>query len=285
MNKILAIGEALFDFLPHKKVLGGAPVNFSVNCVQLGAEVTLLTRIGQDILGAEIVKNLHQKGVSSDYIQWDQEKETGKVIVNLTKSGEPSYFIKENVAWDYLALDHNLLNNLHNYQVLYFGTLAQRNTVSRQTINTIISQFKGIKFLDLNLRNPIIDQQIILQSIYQTNILKLNLFEAEYLINHLNFDRNLSTWLNNYQLDLIILTQGEKGTKWIDKTGEYSGEISRAKKDVNADSVGAGDGISAAIITGYLQGLKSLEIIAKANKIGAYIASHSGAIVILNQFQ
>jgi len=278
MNNILAIGEALFDFLPTKKVLGGATVNFSINCVQIGNQVTLLTKIGKDILGVEIDKILQLRGINLDYLQWDEEKETGKVIVKFMENGEPDYEIKENVAWDYINLDDNLINSLGNYQALYFGTLAQRYTISRETINTIINQFQGIKFLDLNLRKPIIDQQIILQSIHHTNILKINLLEAEYLIKELNFDGNIQTWLDHYKLELVILTQGEKGTKWIDKTGEYTGKIFQAKPNHNADSVGAGDAVSAVIIDGYLQGLNPITIIDKANEFGAYIASIEGAL-------
>ncbi len=278
MNNILAIGEALFDFLPTKKVLGGAPVNFSINYVQLGNKVTLLTKIGGDILGTDIAKNLQIRGVNCDYLQWDEEKETGKVIVKLNKNGEPNYEIKENVAWDYIVLDKNLIDNLDNYQALYFGTLAQRNGITRATINAFINKFKGIKFLDLNLRKPIVNPEIILQSIHHTNILKINLSEAEYLINELNFGENIQTWLDDFNLELVILTQGEKGTKWIDKTGEYSGKIVKAKPNQNADSVGAGDAVSAVILNGYLRGLKPIEIVNQANEIGAYIASIEGAI-------
>lgn len=278
MNNILAIGEALFDFLPTKKVLGGAAVNFSINSVQLENQVTLLTRIGEDNLGEELANNLKLRKINCDYLQWDKEKETGKVIVKLSENREPYYEIKENVAWDYIILDNNLINNLDNYQALYFGTLAQRNITSRKTIQTIINQFKGIKFLDLNLRKPLVNQEIILQSIHQANILKINLSEAEYLINQLNFDNNIQTWLDNYNLELVILTQGEKGTKWIDKTGEYSGKIVKVKPSKNADAVGAGDAVSAVILNGYLQGLNPIEVINQANEIGAYIASIEGAI-------
>lgn len=276
MIKILAIGEALFDFLPNKKVLGGAPVNFSINCVQLGADVTLLTRIGKDILGEEIAENLQRRGVNCNYLQWDKKNETGKVVVTLDKNKEPDYTILENVAWDYLTLDDNLITNLHHYQALYFGTLAQRNTISYNTIHGIINQFHGIKFLDLNLRKPIINKQIILQSIHLTNILKLNLSEAQYLIYELNFHNNIQTWLNTCNLELVILTQGEKGTKWIDKTGEYTGKLFLAKGNKNADSVGAGDAVSAVIIRGYLQGLNPTVVIDRANEVGAYIASIEG---------
>lgn len=279
MTKILAIGEALFDYFPDKKILGGAPLNFAIHTVQLGAEVSLLTRIGQDILADEVIDTLAMRGVDIQYVQWDENKETGKVFINFTddKTHEPNYQIMEDVAWDYLQYREELAIALKDYDCVYFGTLAQRNNRTRETIYQLLNNFQGLKMLDLNLREPFIYPDIIEQSITLADGLKLNLDEAKYLQTNLNFDQNIQNWLEEYNLQWIVLTQGELGTKWIDQNGEISGDRVMINPEQNADSVGAGDGVSAVIVTKYLEGLSPSLIVEKANQIGAYIASCQGA--------
>lgn len=283
-EKILALGEALFDIFPGRKILGGAPLNFAVHCVQLGAEVALFTRVGQDELGREIELSLRQRGVDTKYLQWDDNKPTGRVLVRVLDNKEVEYEIMEDVAWDYLNLENELINDLKSYQCIYFGTLAQRNKKSRDTIREIVRNFRGKRFLDLNLRNPPLDNKIIVESIKMTDILKLNLEEAKYLQHNCGFSENIYHWLEEYGLDFIVLTQGEKGTKWIDKKGEITAEVPQFTPKQEADCVGAGDGVAAAVVVGYLRGMPPSEIIRKANEMGAYIASEKGATPNLPPF-
>ena len=283
MTKILAIGEALFDYFPDKRILGGAPLNFAIHAVQLGGEVSLLTRIGQDQLAEEIIDTLAMRGVDIQYVQRDENKETGKVLINFTdeQPHEPNYEIREDVAWDYLEYSEQLAIALQDYECVYFGTLAQRNSCSRETIEQLINNFSGFKMLDLNLREPFIYADVIEKSITLADGLKLNLDEAEYLQTNLNFDQNIQNWLEKYNLQWIVLTQGELGTKWIDKNGEISGDRVMINANPNSDSVGAGDGVAAVIIIKYLEGLSPSLIVEKANQVGAYIASCQGATPII----
>lgn len=276
MNKIFAIGESLFDYFPHKKILGGAPLNFAIHAVQLGAEVALFTKIGQDELGEEIFDTLAIRGVDIQYIQWDEDKPTGRVKIDF-KGKEPNYHIVEDVAWDYLQYNDNLAIALQDYDCVYFGTLAQRNDCSRTTIEQILNHFSGFKFLDLNLRKPFIQPDLIIKSIQIADSLKLNLAEAKFLQTNLNFAENLQDWLDKYSLKWIVLTQGELGTKWIDKTGELTSDRVIVNPEINADPVGAGDGVSAVVVTKFLEGCSPEVIVEKANQIGAYIASCQGA--------
>ena len=279
MTKILAIGESLFDYFPDQKILGGAPLNFAIHAVQLGAEVALLTKVGQDELGEEICDSLATRGVDIQYIQWDEEKETGRVNIyfNDIDTQEPNYHIVEDVAWDYLQYNDAFATAIQDYDCIYFGTLAQRNSVSRITIERIINDFLGFKMLDLNLRKPFLNPDIIIKSIELANGLKLNLEEANYLQNQLNFDSNIYNWLAEYNLQWIILTQGELGTKWINNTGEITSDRVLINPQENADSVGAGDAVAAVVVTKYLDGFSPSSIVEKANQIGAYIASCQGA--------
>ena len=276
--RILALGESLFDCFPDGKSLGGAPLNFAVHGVRLGATVALVTRVGEDELGKTIEQRLLHEGVNCDYLQCDRHKQTGKVLVNLAENGEPEYQILENVAWDYLTFAPQLVENLSNYDCIYFGTLAQRNSVTKTTICQYLNSFHGFRFLDLNLRTPHYDKTLIQESILIADGLKLNLSEAEYLTNNCSFNRNLQNWLDQYHLQWIVLTQGAQGTKWIDKTQIIELEPVSIIPRENADTVGAGDAVAAIAILGYLQGLSPTKIVRSANQIGAYIASFSGGI-------
>jgi fructokinase len=276
MTKILAVGESLFDYFSEQKILGGAPLNFAIHAVQLGAEVAILTKLGQDELGAEIFDTLATRGVDIQYIQWDEEKETGRVNIQFDET-EPNYQIVEDVAWDYLQYNENLAIAFQDYDCVYFGTLAQRNDCSRATIEQILNHFSGFKFLDLNLRKPFIQPDLIIKSIQVADGLKLNLAEAKFLQTNLNFSENLQDWLEKYNLKWIVLTQGELGTKWIDKIGEITGDRVIVNPEINADPVGAGDGVSAVVVTKFLEGCSPEVIVQKANQIGAYIASCQGA--------
>ncbi len=284
MTKILSIGEALFDYFPEQKVLGGAPLNFAVHGVQLGAQVALLTKIGEDELGEEIFDILADRGVDIQYIQWDESKPTGRVEIEFSsqQTNEPNYSIIKDVAWDYLQYNQQLTIDIQDYDCLYFGTLAQRNDRTRATIYQIIDCFSGFKMLDLNLRIPFVSSEIINKSIALADGLKLNLAEANYLQKNLNFDRNIHSWLEKYNLKWIVLTQGKLGTKWIDESGETTAiPVEINNLDQNADSVGAGDAVSAVIITQYLAGLSPQKITVLANQIGAYVASVQGATPII----
>ena len=283
MTKILAIGESLFDYFPNQKILGGAPLNFAVHGVQLGADVSLLTRVGEDDLGEEIVDTLAMRSIDIQYIQYDREKATGKVDITFTdeQQSNPDYHIVEDVAWDYLEFYPHFSEEFSDFDCIYFGTLAQRNEASRKTIYEILKNFSGFKLLDLNLRKPYLDLDLILQSIQLADGLKLNLDEAQYLQDNLNCSDNYSDWLTEYNLKWLVITKGELGTTWIDRNGIFSGDQVAVEPQENADSVGAGDAVCAMLITQYLGGHSPDTIVKKANEIGAYVASCAGATPFL----
>ncbi len=220
------------------------------------------------------------RGVDVQYIQWDEHKETGRVNIDFIEeeSNEPCYQIIEDVAWDYLQYKEEFAIAFEGDDSLYFGTLAQRNQQNQQTIYQLINNFKGFKLLDLNLRKPFIYSDVIVESIKLANGLKLNLDEAKYLQGNLNFDNNIQNWLEQYNLEWIVLTQGELGTKWIHREQIIDGDRVIINPEENADFVGAGDSVCAVVITKYLDGLSPSMIVEKANQVGAYIASCQGAI-------
>jgi fructokinase len=279
---ILTLGECLFDCFPDTKHLGGAPLNFAIQGVRLGAKNTFFSRVGNDKLGQKIEQFLLNEGVNCNYLQWDQNKPTGQVVVTFANNGEPEYQIIKDVAWDYLAFSAQLADNLIEYDCLYFGTLAQRNLVTKTTIIRYLQSFNQFKFLDLNLRTPYYNLKLINESIMMADGLKLNLAEAHHLQKHYGFDDNLQNWLEQYHLQWIVLTQGEKGTKWIEPTQIIESHPVPANPREKADSVGAGDAVAAVVVIGYLQGLSPETIISTANQIGAYVASFPGAIPPVN---
>ena len=168
---IIGLGEILWDKLPTGKQLGGAPANFAYTSKQLGNNGLIFSRIGNDELGKEILEQLNAKNLSADNIQIDEKNQTG--IVNVTlENGQPSYEIVENVAWDNLELSENWREIAKKTDAVCFGSLAQRNEVSRKTIREFVSLTKGLRIFDVNLRQKYFSSEILRESLTLANVCK-----------------------------------------------------------------------------------------------------------------
>lgn len=175
-NLVVGIGEALWDILPEGKKLGGAPANFAYHVSQFGLDSMVVSAVGSDKLGKEILDNLSEKKLNMliEKVQYP----TGIVQVEVDNNGIPCYDIKENVAWDNIPFTDKLKSIAEKTTAVCFGSLAQRNVVSRETINTYLSLIpdkKGIyKIFDINLRQGFYTKEILCRSMEQCNILKIN---------------------------------------------------------------------------------------------------------------
>lgn len=279
--KVLSFGEILFDIIEGEHYLGGAPLNFAAHLAQLGANSSIYSRVGNDDLGKLSLQQIREFGVKTEFVQLDERHPTGTVPVEFRK-GQPSYTIIDQVAYDYIQFEGNFLWNAETaFDVLYFGTLVQRNDESRDTLQQLIKRkkFKHI-FYDVNLRQNCYTPVIIRNSLKSCTILKLNDDEVNVLSN-LFYSQTLSIedFTEQVSLDynilLIIVTAGEKGC-YIFEDQQLHFIAGYAAKVV--DTVGAGDSFSAAFIYYYFREKNALQAADIANRLGAFVASSRGPL-------
>ncbi|MBO7462922.1 MAG: carbohydrate kinase, partial [Bacteroidales bacterium] len=241
---IVGLGEVLWDMLPEGKKLGGAPSNFAYHAGQfLGHDNTLaVSAIGDDDLADETIDNMRQH--SLNFLMPKVEYPTGTVQVTLDKYGVPTYDIKENVAWDNIPFNPEIKEVAHNCRAVCFGSLAQRNIVSRNTIAAFLDATPDdcLKIFDINLRQNFYTKEIIENSLRRCNILKINdeelitigrLFEFPGL----DIRSKCKKLIKEYSLDILVLTCGTNGSYVF--TGDTSSFQETPSVNV-ADTVGAG---------------------------------------------
>ena len=283
---IVGLGEILWDVLPDGKQLGGAPANFAYISNALGNRGIVLSRVGDDEFGREILDELNAKNLSTENIQIDGEKLTGIVNVKL-ENGQPTYEIVENVAWDFLELNKNWREIAQNCDAVCFGSLAQRNDISRKTIRQFVSLTEGLKIFDINLRQNYFSAEVLDESLKLANILKLNHDELPVILEILkikgeNEVKQVKNLIDLYELKFVCLTRSADGSLLLTKNelAENNG-----KKITVKDTIGAGDSFTAAITHGILRGWELEKINDFANKVGAFVASQTGAMPDFSRFK
>ncbi len=279
--RILCIGEILWDIIEGEKHLGGAPFNLGCFVNYLGHEGMMLSRVGKDSLGEEILEHLARMGFDSRLIQRDEEHPTGTVLVTLDKEGVPDYRISEDVAYDYIELDEALLDSAGPPDAVCFGTVAQRSSRTREAILRTLEHASGaLAVYDINLRQDFYSEDIIRRSLEACDVLKLNEEECDTLAGLLGAggtgrDEFVRDLLERFSLKLVCLTCGERGCSLDDGRQHVYSAGYRVRVE---DTVGSGDAFTAALVTRYLAGA-SLERIADfSNLVGAYVASKRGAV-------
>ena len=287
MNKkvVVGMGEALWDVLPEGKKIGGAPANIAYHVSQFGLPSCVVSAVGDDPLGKEIIENFSSKGLNFSLAEVPYP--TGTVQVEIDQAGIPQYDIKENVAWDNIPFTENLEELAKNTRALCFGSLAQRNVVSRNTINTFLENMPKdedtLVVFDVNLRQGFYTKEILTNSMNQCNILKINdeeLVTVSRMFGYPGIDLQDKCWilLGKYNLKMLILTCGINGS-YVFTPGNVS-FLPTPKVEV-ADTVGAGDSFTAAFIASILKGLSVQEAHRKAVETSAYVCTQIGAMPVL----
>lgn len=281
-NYVVGIGEALWDVLPEGKKLGGAPANFAYHVSQFGLQSQVVSSIGEDKLGNEILDNFQGKGLHT--LIEKVEYPTGTVQVRLDNEGVPCYDIKENVAWDNIPFTDKLKQLAQKTCAVCYGSLAQRNVVSRETINAFLNAMpegKGqYKIFDINLRQGFYTKEIICNSMQRCNILKINdeeLVTVSRMFGYPGIDLQDKCWilLAKYKLEMLILTCGVNGS-YVFTPGSVS-FVETPKVEV-ADTVGAGDSFTAAFVSAILKGKTVKEAHQLAVNVSAYVCTQNGAM-------
>lgn len=282
---IVGMGEALWDMLPEGKKLGGAPANFAYHASQFGLKSCVVSAVGDDPLGKEILDNFREKKLYGivDTVPFP----TGTVQVSLNAEGIPCYDIKEGVAWDNIPFTPLLADLARRTRAVCFGSLAQRNSVSRNTINKFLDSMPNdgnvLKIFDINLRQNFYNEEILCNSFEKCNVLKINDEELETIsrmfgYSDIDFQHQCQAFIANYNLKILILTCGVKGSYVF--TPEYVSFIETPEVDV-ADTVGAGDSFTATFASSILKGKSIREAHEAAVRVSAYVCTQNGAMPVI----
>ncbi len=282
---VVGMGEALWDVLPEGKKIGGAPANFAYHVSQFGLPSCVVSAVGDDALGKEIIENFTSKGLN--YLIDEVPYPTGTVQVQIDQAGIPQYEIKENVAWDNIPYTGRLRELAERTKAVCFGSLAQRNVVSRNTINSFLDAMPHtddtLVVFDVNLRQGFYNKEILCNSMKRCNILKINdeeLVTVSRMFGYPGIDLQDKCWilLGKYNLKMLILTCGINGS-YVFTPGNVS--FQPTPKVEVADTVGAGDSFTAAFIASILKGKSVAEAHSLAVQTSAFVCTKKGAMPIL----
>jgi fructokinase len=283
---VFGIGELLWDLLPAGRQMGGAPANFAYHARALGAGGRVVSRVGDDELGRDLIGRLEGLGVPVNLITVDPIHGTGTVSVQLASNGQPCYTIHEGVAWDHLMPDAKVLESVASADAVCFGTLAQRCEPSRSTIRQLVahSPATAVRVFDVNLRQDFYSQELLDASSRIANVVKLNDVELPVVSELLGFrgsqEDQMRALLDHYELRLVACTRGANGSAIWDGTTwcEVPGTPTKV-----VDTIGAGDSFTAAITLGMLANWELNRLGNAANQIATYVCSCAGGTPPLPQ--
>jgi fructokinase len=291
---IVGLGEILWDLLPEGRQLGGAPANFAVMSARLGNQAVIASCLGEDSLGAEARQLLSGFPVDSSHLQASADHPTGTVSVEFV-DGQPQYVIHQPVAWDFLEFTPDWQELAARADAVCFGTLAQRSGVSRSTIQDFLAATvpECVRVFDVNLRKPFYDRDVLEGSLDLATILKLNDLEMPEVLSLLGLTRDphlassadpeallagARALLARFPLKLVCITLGKYGSLLVtpDEHDRHPGIPTQV-----ADTVGAGDAFTAALVSTYLQSASLCVLNEAGNRWGSWVASQRGAMPAL----
>jgi len=282
-------GEVLADMFTDRKVLGGAPFNVARHLKAFGLNPVLITRVGHDVLREELLDAMARFGMDTLGVQCDPTRPTGQVAVQIDANGH-HFDIKPNQAYDFIHAGVARMVALSAQpELIYFGTLAQRNKVSRRSLNILLQSMKVPHMLDINLREPWFDMQTIKRSLLRADVVKTNHEELLVIARQLRLPGNSvqeqgASLIRQFSLEKLLVTCGAEGAWQLDADGTtVSVEGGKLKTGI-VDTVGAGDGFAAIFITGVLKGWPVMLTLSRANDFAAALCGIRGAIPINEDF-
>ncbi|HLT81931.1 MAG TPA: carbohydrate kinase [Cyclobacteriaceae bacterium] len=277
--KVLAFGEILWDVIDGEEFLGGAPLNFAAHCAQCGNEAYIISRVGKDRLGEKALELCRSFNVSDAYIQIDPRRPTGTVDVVLA-DGQPDYTIHENVAYDYIAADD--IPDVRGFDVLYFGSLAQRSLKSALALDSVLERGKfRYVFYDVNIRKRIDAAAILRRSLPRCTIVKMNTDEIGVVgalleENSDSYEVVCRLLVEQYpNIDVVIVTAADAGCYVFHADQLYHVP---GIPVVVEDAIGAGDAFSAAFMNEFVRSGDPQAAARLANRVGAFVASKRGPL-------
>ncbi|MCH3918693.1 MAG: carbohydrate kinase [Spirochaetia bacterium] len=276
----LAFGEILWDVFSDGRRLGGAPLNVTGHIAKMGGQATIISALSDDELGRAALSDIRALGIDDKYIK-QSTYPTGRADIVLDSNGVPTYEFNDPCAWDDITLTSVQLAELASCQwdVFCFGTLAQRSEGSRRTLEQLLDVIDSrIFFFDVNLRKHFYSKEILKNGISKCNILKMNDEEVPIIAEALGFtgaDIPSQILESHTTMDIILVTEGKKGTTAYTRTGKVHKDVAKVKV---VDTVGAGDSLSAGFLFSLSKGDSLTDAVRKASDLADFVVSHAGAI-------
>ncbi len=282
-KSVICFGEVLWDLLPSGKVAGGAPMNVAFHLNNFGIPTKIISRVGFDGWGKELLDFLWEKGVPTDLIQKDASHSTSIVNVKMEDGGHPSYEIVEDVAWDHIELKSDALKAVEESNLMVFGSLATRNERSRNTLLQLLESAK-MKVFDINLRPPFYRQALLEKLLQRSDIVKMNNEELSIVANWYTKAKSEKAQLDfvkaHFDLNGILLTKGAEGAIYLDDERLHQ----RAGFPVVVeDTIGSGDSFLAGFLSRMLAGDEPGDCLAFAGATGALVATQRGATPLITE--
>jgi fructokinase len=277
-KKIVCFGEMLWDRLPSGDMPGGAPMNVAIHLKYNGFSPLFISRIGNDVLGENLMSVLKEKGISTTHIQVDNTHPTSIVKANIDNKREVNYDIPPAVSWDYIAYDEQVIQQVAKSRLFIYGSLASRSRATYDTLTKYIA-LASVKVYDVNLRPPHYSPKLIEQLLSYADIVKMNHYELIEIMSWfgkvISQPEAMEYIKLRFKLDKVLITRGEKGAILLDEKGfiEHNG----FQVEV-ADTIGSGDAFLAAFLSKILKGMDAGQALAFASATGALVATKSGAL-------
>ena len=278
MTMMIGLGELLWDVFPDERRPGGAPANFAFHAAQLGHDAAVISKLGDDALGSELLDHLTQHGISTEFIQIDPQKPSGAVQVEVALDGTPKFTVVEDEAWDYLEDEPRLHEAVAAADVVCFGTLTQRGEKSRETVKSLLKSTKNTVLFDINLRKQYWSKELVADGLACATIAKMNEREQQMLKqlglgkgDRVDWCRSI---LLEFRLEMVCVTRGKDGCLLVGT--EVDLEHPGYPVEV-ADTVGCGDAFAAAVAHCHLRRYSLDKTADFANRVGSFVASRRGA--------
>ncbi|WP_232341433.1 carbohydrate kinase family protein [Hymenobacter ginkgonis] len=282
---VVCFGEMLWDVLPTGRQAGGAPLNVAMHLHHFGLTAQLISRVGHDDLGTELLDFAEAKGLSTCYVQRGETHLTGVVKANVGDSNEVVYKIVQPVAWDYIQYEAPLGPLVETADAFVFGSLAARSSTTRETLYRLL-QWAPFKVFDVNLRAPHYSRSVVTYLLRQANLVKLNHHELAEIMGWFGASPDEETalhWLaDRFQLQAVCVTKGADGAVlWAGQQLYRSPGIAVAVQD----TIGSGDAFLAALLKGWLAGQAPADMLAFACAAGSLVATYQGATPAISAAQ
>jgi fructokinase len=276
---VCCFGEILWDLLPSGKLPGGAPMNVALHLQNLGVDVAMISKVGADSLGDEIIDFIKQKGGATDWIQRDTEHSTGIVEVNISNRTSVTYNIVHPVAWDFIAATPEALEAAKNAYAFVYGTLACRDEHSRTALLKLLDVATGLRIYDVNLRPPHYSKELIESLLQKADIVKMNEEELDIVCSWYDTakytrEEKVIFIKKEFNLKAAIITMGGDGALFLDDQGLHRSKVYKVEVK---DTIGSGDSFLAGMIKNIYQKKSPEYSLNYACALGALVATHHGA--------